>query len=222
MFISLEGPEGAGKSTLARTLSLRLAAAGRRPLVTFEPGGTALGEQLRAIVRHGVADAAGEAATQITPRAETLLFCSARAQLVETVIRPHLAEGGVVICDRYADSTLAYQCYGRGLPLEPVRATLDFATGGLQPDLTILLDLDVEEGLRRKRAEGGEQADRFESQAIEFHERVRRGYLALATAEPARWLVVNAGAPAEAVAESAWQAVFRKLDGAGRGAVVCR
>jgi dTMP kinase len=214
LFITLEGPEGAGKSTLARALGDQVAAAGRDPLVTFEPGGTTLGRQLRDILLHGVADESGERATRISPRAETLLFCSARAQLVDHVILPHLKAGGVVICDRYADSTLAYQCFGRGLPLEPVRTTLDFATGGLRPDLTILLDLDVREGLRRKlREPGAGRPDRFESQTIDLHERVRHGYLTLAAAEPGRWLVVDADQPAAEIAAHVWPAIERRLGG---------
>lgn len=211
MFITLEGPEGSGKSTLARTLVERLLAAGERPLVTFEPGGTPLGQAIREVVFHGVA-ASGEEGAVIVPRAEVLLFCSARAQLVDTVIGPHLASGGAVICDRYADSTLAYQCYGRGLPLEPVRATLAFATGGLSPDLTVLLDLDVGEGLRRKRAgENGERIDRFESQAADFHERIRRGYLTLAAEEPGRWLVIDGSLAPDVVAGRVWTEISRRL-----------
>lgn len=218
MFITLEGPEGAGKSTLVQTLVARLAAAGRHPLATFEPGGTPLGQAVREVVFHGVAAASGERATFITPRAEALLFCAARAQLVDTVVRPHLAAGGVVVCDRYADSTIAYQCFGRGLPVEPVRATLAFATDGLRPDLTVLLDLDVREGLRRKRAEDGdEQVDRFESQAVEFHDRVRRGYLALAAEEPDRWLVIDGSLPSDEVATHVWLEVERRLGARTQG-----
>lgn len=212
MFITLEGPEGAGKSTLAQVLVERLVAAGRRPLLTFEPGGTPLGQAVREVVHHGVAAASGERTTFITPRAEALLFCASRAQLVDTVILPHLATGGVVICDRYADSTLAYQCFGRGLPIEPVRATLAFATAGLTPDLTVLLDLDVREGLRRKRAgEGDERVDRFESQAVEFHHRIRRGYLTLAAEEPDRWLVVDGSLAPNEVATRVWLEIERRL-----------
>jgi dTMP kinase len=212
VFITLEGPEGAGKSTLAQALVERLTAAGRRPLLTFEPGGTPLGQAVREVVFHGVAAAGGERSTFITPRAEALLFCASRAQLVDTVILPHLATGGVVICDRYADSTLAYQCFGRGLPIEPVRATLAFAKAGLTPDLTVLLDLDVREGLRRKRAgDGDERIDRFESQAVEFHHRIRRGYLTLAAEQPDRWLVVDGSLAPDEVAARVWLEIERRL-----------
>ena len=200
MFITLEGPEGAGKSTVARRLQARLTRSGYSAVLTFEPGGTALGDQVRQIVLH-----ASELAP--TPRAETLLFCASRTQLVEEVVRPHLAKGEVVICDRYSDSTLAYQCYGRGLPLEPVRAVVDFATGGLRPDLTVLLDLDVAVGLRRKRGRGNAPWDRFELAGIEFAERVRQGYHQLATVEPERWLVLDAGRPLAEVEERVWERV---------------
>ena len=244
MFITIEGPEGAGKSTVARQLHARLVREGCPALLTYEPGGTDLGQRIREFVRHGVGrgcgpnsptpfspggdlrltgeggtlsppragEGLGERSAQLVPRAETLLFCAARAQLVDEVLRPHLRAGGVVICDRYADSTLAYQCYGRGLPLAPVRAVLAFATGGLWPDLTILLDVDVGEGLRRKR-EGGDEAraDRFESQAIEFHARVRQGYLELAAADLQRWVVVDASRPLDQVVADAWEQIERRL-----------
>ncbi len=205
MLVSLEGPEGAGKSTLAGRLDAALRQAGHAALLTYEPGGTALGQRIRQIVRFG------GGAAELDARAEVLLFCAARAQLVAEVIRPHLLAGRVVVCDRYADSTLAYQCFGRGLPLEPVRATLVFATFGVWPDLTILLDLDVAEGLRRKRT--GEEAgvDRFESESAEFHERVRRGYRELAAAEPERWLVIDATRPPAEVAALAWAETRRRL-----------
>lgn len=227
MFVTLEGPEGAGKSTVAREVCARLLRAGYRPLLTYEPGGTDLGRQVREMVLRGgraspspglsgrtaSRDEAGCQAEPLSPRAETLLFCAARAQLVDEVIRPHLRAGGVVVCDRYADSTLAYQCYGRGLPLEPVRALLAFATGGLWPDLTVLLDLDVAEGLLRKRSvqKDGVEADRFESQAVAFHARVRQGYLELARAEPERWVVIDASRPPDEVAARVWEQIERRL-----------
>ena len=204
MFITLEGPEGAGKSTLARWLRERLVGLGYSATLTYEPGGTALGDRLRQLVLHA-ADLALDA------RAETLLFCASRAQLVKDVIRPGLRRGDIVICDRFADSTLAYQCYGRGLPLEPVRAAIDFATGGIQPDLTVLLDLDVAEGLRRKRGRGGEPWDRFELAGLAFNERVRMGYLELAKAEPRRWLVLDASRPIAEVQDRLWERLSREL-----------
>jgi len=229
VFITLEGSEGAGKTTVARQLHARLVRKGRPALLTYEPGGTDLGQRIREIVlshppaptpqaewgreRGDPHSRRGEGAGgEVDPRAETLLFCAARAQLVDEVLRPHLRAGGVVICDRYADSTLAYQCYGRGLPLTPVRAVLAFATGGLWPDLTILLDVDVGEGLRRKREGGGEaRADRFELQAIEFHVRVRQGYLELAAADPRRWVVIDANRPLDQVVADAWEQIERRL-----------
>jgi len=173
-------------------------------LLTREPGGTPLGDQVRELVL----PASGLA---ITSRAETLLYCVARAQLVEQVLRPALAAGRVVIVDRYADSTLAYQAYGRGLDPAGVRAVLEFATCGLRPDLTILLDLPVAAGLGRKQAQStaGHTTDwnRFEAEELAFHERVRRAYLDLAAAEPTRWRLVDAGRPAGAVADDVWSAV---------------
>lgn len=215
MFISIEGPEGAGKTTLASELSRRLTAMGRRVHVTFEPGGTSLGKEIRRIVRFGVViGREDEPPAALDPRAETLLFLAARAQLVADVLLPRLARSEVVICDRYADSTLAYQCHGRGLPLAPVREALRFATGGLWPDLTILLDLDPVMGLQRNRGKApGVPVDRFEAQDLDFHERVRRGYLALAIEEPRRWLVLDAARPVAEVSELAWQEVRRRLDG---------
>jgi dTMP kinase len=134
----------------------------------------------------------------MTARAEALLFCAARAQLVERVIRPFLTEGGIVISDRYADSTLAYQGHGRGLDLEELRRLNRFATGGLEPDLTFLLDVEVAQGLARRRA-SGEAWTRLDAMDLAFHQRVREGYLALAAAEPTRWVVIDASQPLEAV-----------------------
>jgi dTMP kinase len=245
VFITLEGPDGAGKTTLASDLRARLVQAGYQVAMTYEPGGTELGRRVREILIHGLRPETGHGLTSgtepgapgqqgrqtskmdappgsdgevapslLSSRAETLLFCAARAQLVDEVIRPQLRAGRVVICDRYADSTLAYQCFGCGLPLEPVRAVLSFATDGLKPDLTILLDLDALASLARKHRPGGSaQQDRFESQAAEFHARVRQGYLTLAAAEPERWVVVDAAAPPEVVAEVAWEQVAQRLAG---------
>ena len=171
-------------------------------LLTREPGGTALGDRVRELVL-----LTGDVA--ISPAAETLLYCAARAQLVEQVLRPALAAGQIVIVDRYADSTLAYQVAGRGLDRAAVEAVLRFATGGLQPELTILLDLPVERGLERRRRQvaGAAEWDRIEAEALEFHRRVRAGYLELAAAEPSRWRVVDANQPPERVAEAVWRAV---------------
>lgn len=188
IFVTFEGPEGGGKTTQIRLLASWLHEQGQDVLATREPGGTRIGDGVRAILL-------APEHTEMQPQAEILLFSAARAQLVGEVIRPHLARGGVVLCDRFADSTLAYQGYGRQLDLATLRAITAFATGNLTPDLTICPDLPVAAGLRRKQ--GGDLAEwnRMEREQQAFHERVRRGYLALAAAEPARWLVVDALQP---------------------------
>ncbi|MCL4458871.1 MAG: dTMP kinase [Chloroflexi bacterium] len=190
MFITFEGPEGAGKTTQARLLKRYLSRSGYTVILTQEPGGTALGAKIRRIVTRGNH-------LPMLPRAEMLLFAASRAQLVEEQIRPHLAQGHIVICDRYADSTLAYQFYGRGLGRDLVEAVIAFATGGLKPDVTILLDLSPEEGLKRKGATPtkGMPPDRFEQEELLFHEHVRHGYLELARKEPQRWLVIDGTLP---------------------------
>lgn len=185
MFITFEGPEGSGKSTQAQALHRHLVETGLAVVLTREPGGTALGDSLRRLLMDAVD-------VPIDPRAETLLFAAARAQLVAEVIAPALAAGKVVICDRYSDSTIAYQAYGRGLEPHAVRRVVDFATGGLQPDLSVLLDLPPEDGLKRKKAE---PVDRFERETLDFHRRVREGYLSLAGQSPERWLVVDGTLP---------------------------
>lgn len=208
-FISLEGPEGAGKTTQALRLLERLRAAGCNPLLTREPGGTALGDRVRELVLP-------DGGIPITARAETLLYCAARAQLVEQVARPALHDGRVVIVDRYADSTLAYQAYGRGLDVDGIRAVLEFATGGLRPDLVLLLDLPVEVGLARKQAQAapiGDDWNRFEAEEQAYHCRVRDGYLTLAAADPGRWRVLDAARPADEVADQIWRSVSRVISG---------
>ncbi|HEU6439046.1 MAG TPA: dTMP kinase [Terriglobales bacterium] len=180
-FLTLEGPEGSGKSTQAHRLGGRLTAAGYHCIVTREPGGTPLGEEVRKIILHELSP---------VPAADALLFNAARAQLVTEVIEPALARGDVVICDRFADSTLAYQGYGAGQPIEALRVLAGYAAGDLVPDLTILLDLPAEEGIRRKRE--GDEINRFESTLdLTFHRRVRDGFLALAAAEPDRFVVLD-------------------------------
>jgi dTMP kinase len=182
-FVTLEGPEGSGKTTIAGRLADAASEAGLDVVLTREPGGTALGEAIRDVLL-GASDVAG-----MTARAEALLFNAARAELVETVIEPALARGALVVCARFADSTLAYQGFGRGLPLEALRSIERFATGGLVPDLTIVLDLPVPVGLARK---GIEETTRFETLDATFHGRVRRGFLELARADPGRFAVVDA------------------------------
>ena len=185
LFITFEGPEGSGKTTQIRLLADWLGEQGREVLTTREPGGTRIGEAIRNVLL-------SPAHTEMCAEAEILLFSAARAQIVRGTLQPHLARGGVVLCDRFADSTLAYQGYGRLLDLDTLRQITQFATGGLVPALTICLDLPVVEGLRRKQ--GGDQAEwnRMERERLDFQERVRRGYLALAAAEPQRWFVLDA------------------------------
>ncbi|MCC6455221.1 MAG: dTMP kinase [Caldilineaceae bacterium] len=192
LFVTFEGPEGSGKSTQIRRLAAALEAQNVPVLVTREPGGTAIGNAVRAILLD-------PARTEMSPRAETLLFHAARAQLVDQVIRPALAAGQLVLCDRYADSTLAYQGYGHGQPLAPLRLLADYATGGLTPHLTIYLDIDVREGLLRKQVGSVDEWNRMEDKALAFHQAVRLGYLALAEAEPDRWLVIDAAQSIEEI-----------------------
>jgi dTMP kinase len=194
-FITLEGPEGAGKTVLAATLKEALEGQGRVVLSTREPGGTRLGERLRAIL---LDDGSGAQPSALVPRADALLFNAARAQLVAEVIHPALERGEVVICARFADSTLAYQGYGAGLPIDELRAVAAVATGGLAPDLTILLDVPPEIGLRRK---SDAARNRFESSFdLAFHERVRAGFLDLAGQEPGRFRVIDSARPIDLVA----------------------
>jgi dTMP kinase len=187
-FITFEGPDGSGKSTQIDLVARHLHQLGYRVFCTREPGGTAIGNQIRQIL-HDVDN------VEMTARAEILLYSASRAQLVQQVILPHLAQGDVVLCDRYADSTYAYQGYGRQLDFDTLRLITCFATQDLKPDLTIYLDLAVEEGLSRKaRAStvGQGEWNRMDQLELVFHQRVRDGYLEMARTEPERWLVVDA------------------------------
>ncbi len=204
MFITFEGPDGSGKSYQVAALAEYLSQAGYTVWVTREPGGTTIGDQVRAILSN-------LNNTAMHPRTETLLFLAARAQLVEEVICSQLEKGDIVLCDRYADSTLAYQGFGHGNDLTQIRNLISFATGNLKPDLTILLDIDVEVGLQR-RARGG-QWNRLDAYNLEFHQRVRRGYLLLARAEPDRWVVINADQAPELVEVNVRQVVLERLKG---------
>ncbi len=179
--MTLEGPEGSGKTVVAKRLAAELGSRGLRVVLMREPGGTRLGERVREILL-------GRADLGIDPRADALLFNAARAQLVAEVIRPALGAGATVVCARFADSTLAYQGYGAGMPIDELRGLAHVATGGLDPDLTILLDVDPELGIQRKAAGA---RNRFESIDLDFHRRVRSGFLELAAAEPQRWRVVD-------------------------------
>jgi dTMP kinase len=193
-FITLEGPEGAGKTLQAQRLADELESRELPVLLTREPGGTRLGDQLRGLLLATDGSADGG---RIAPRADALLFNAARAQLVAEVIAPALDAGEVVVCARFADSTLAYQGYGSGISLDDLRELADIATGGLVPDLTILLDVEPEIGLARKAAE---DRTRFEASFdLEFHRRVRAGFLELASADPDRFRVIDAGRDPDAV-----------------------
>jgi dTMP kinase len=198
MFITFEGPEGSGKSSQIPLLSTYLRQHGFAVLETREPGGTQIGDQIRACL-HDVNNAL------MTPVAEMLLYSASRAQLLSEAIRPALAAGQIVLCDRFADSTIAYQGYGRNLDLTALAHVTRFATGGLVPDLTFLLDIDVERGLAR-RLDGGEEMNRLDLETVSFHQRVRQGYHQLVAADPDRWLVVDADRPRDIV-----QAELRRL-----------
>ena len=201
MFITFEGPEGSGKSTQIPALAEFLQAQGHAVLTTREPGGTEIGEQIRAVI-HDLKN------TAMHPRTETLLYQAARVQIVEQIIRPHLAAGGIVLCDRYADSTIAYQGYGHQQNLDDVRLLVRYATEGLKPDLTLLLDIDVEAGLGRKQ---GEEWNRLDAYAVDFHRRVRAGYHQLAQEEPQRWVVIDASQSPEFVAAAIRASVLQRL-----------
>jgi dTMP kinase len=188
LFITFEGPDGSGKTTQIELLAERLRDQGHEVLITREPGGTSIGDQIRAVV-HDVKN------VEMTRETEFLLYSASRAQLVRQVIRPHLERGGTVLCDRFADSSMAYQGYGRELDLDMVRCITQFATGGLCPDLTVYLDLPVEVGLQRKESAHAAQAgewNRLDQQTLDFHQQVRQGYLRMAKADPDRWLAVDA------------------------------
>lgn len=204
MFITFEGPDGCGKSTQVPLLVDYLTGRGYTVCQTREPGGTAIGEQVRAVVHN-------PDNTKMADRTEILLYAASRAQLVAEVIRPALAAGQIVIADRYADSTLAYQGYGRGLDLVMVRQLVDIATGGLRPDLTLYLDIDPETGLRRRQRDGGAEWNRLDAAALDFHRRVREGYHRLIEEEPRRWVVVDGGEAVDVIQRAIRKAVDDRL-----------
>lgn len=207
-FVTFEGPDGSGKTTQLRLLADHLRAAGYAVLTTREPGGTPISDQIRDVLH----DAQN---TMMDARAEILLYSASRAQLVREVIQPALAGGKIVLSDRYADSTIAYQGYGRGLDLTALRQITAFATGGLTPDLTIYLDCPVEVGLHRKQramALGEGEWNRLDQEPVEFHRRVRQGYLALIAAEPDRWLVLDAHRPIKEIQKEIRKAVKSVLE----------
>jgi dTMP kinase len=202
MFSTLEGPEGGGKTSHIAPLADFLNKFGYIVTPTREPGGTEIGDQVRNVLTR-------LENTKMHPRTETLLFLAARAQLVEQCIRPSLAEGRVVISDRYADSTLAYQGYGHGNDLDVLRHLLSFATGGLWPDLTFLLDIHPDQGLQRKRS-GGEW-NRLDAYTLAFHQRVWHGYHELARQEPQRWIIIDANQPFETVQNQLRMEIMQRL-----------
>ncbi|MDO9086744.1 MAG: dTMP kinase [Anaerolineaceae bacterium] len=204
MFITLEGPEGSGKSSQLPVLADWLREQGFSIYTTREPGGTSISDQVRTIL-HDLEN------TAMHPRTEILLYLASRAQHVEEVIRPLLEKDTIVLCDRYADSTLAYQGYGHGFDISTLKKLLDFSTGGLYPDLTILLDLDVVIGLERRKQSGGEW-NRLDAYALAFHKRVREGYLILAAEEPQRWQIVNAAQSFEEVQATLRETVMVALE----------
>ena len=197
-FITIEGPDGSGKSTQTRLLADHLKDKGYDVLFTREPGGTEIGDQIRRVIM-------SLDNKRMSPQAEFLLFSASRAQLVREVIQPKLAAGGVVVCDRFYDSSLAYQGYGHQLNLDQLRSVTEFVTGGLVPDLTLLLDLPSDVGLNRRREAG--LWNRLDDYDLAFHERVRAGYLQLAEAESQRWVVIDATRSPDEIQESVREAV---------------
>ena len=203
MFITLEGPEGSGKTSQLPALADHLRQAGYEVVVTREPGGTAVGDQIRDVLMN-------LENVSILPRTEILLFLAARAQHVEGLIRPALQTGKLVLCDRFGDSTLAYQGYGHQTDLDTLRFLLDYSTGGLNPDLTLLLDVPVKAGLSRK-LDNTQEWNRLDAYAEAFHERVRQGYLSLAEQEPDRWVVIDATQSKGQVQEAMREAILSRL-----------
>lgn len=205
IFITFEGVEGCGKSTQAKILWNRLNKLGIPTELTHEPGGTTLGNEVRRSLKRGRNE-------KISPEAELLLFAACRIQLLAEVIRPGLQAGRVIICDRFTDSTTAYQGYGRGLDLTTIEEVNESTTRGIMPDLTILLDIPSETGLSRKHTRG---KDRFESEDIAFHHRVREGYIKIAALEPGRWLVIDATSSRTKVREAIWKGINHLLQERG-------
>ncbi len=203
--ITFEGGEGCGKSTQARLLYKKLQQHNIASLLTQEPGGTPLGNKIRSLLKD-------KRDFTISPLSELFLFSACRSQLVQDVIRPAMDAGRVVVCDRFCDSTVVYQGFARGLDLHLIDLVNTSATGGLKPDVTILLDISPEQGLQRKKKV---HEDRFDSEELSFHQSIRQGYLDLAAKEPGRWLVLQAGLPVNKLSQLAWEYV-RPLVAHGR------
>ena len=201
LFITFEGGEGSGKSLQAQALHRKLNHLNVPVILVHEPGSTPLGERLTRLLKWAQS-------TDISPLTELMLFNASRAQLLNEVVRPALKAGKIVICDRYSDSTIAYQGYGRKIDIDTIKNINEIATGGLKPDLTVLLDIPVSEGFARKT---GQTPDRFEKEAQAFHQRVRKGYLRLAGEEPQRWLVIDASLPKEKIKQIIWGKVSSLL-----------
>lgn len=203
-FITFEGPEGSGKTTQIQLLAERLEEDGHSVLLTREPGGTHIGNAIRAILLR-------TDRTEMNPKTEALLFNAARAQVVAEVIRPALAANKIVLCDRFSDSTLAYQGYGRGQNLTQLRWLCKYATDELHPDLTVYLDIDEEKGLQRKRDGGEEEWNRMEAESLDFHRAVRKGFLTIAKEDASRWLSVDATQEIQAVHCEIWWRVSQSI-----------
>jgi dTMP kinase len=201
LLITFEGGEGSGKSVQARALYRKLCRLNIPAILIHEPGSTPLGERLTRLLKWAQS-------TNISPLTELMLFNASRAQLVDEIVRPALKVGKIVVCDRYTDSTIAYQGYGRRLDIGTIKNINDTATSSLKPDLTVLLDISVSEGFTRKR---GQEQDRFEQEGRAFHQRVRKGYLKLAAEEPQRWLVVDAKLSKEKIKKIIWEKVSSLL-----------
>ena len=210
IFVTFEGPEGGGKSTQAERLANRLESEGRTVVRTREPGGTPVGEAIRCLLQHD------EVGHDLVPEAELLLFEASRAQLVREIILPALLRGDAVISDRFADSTTAYQGYGRGEPIEPLLAINDYAIATAVPNVTFLIDIDTDTGFRRlaERYSGGPaDHDRFERETREFHEKVRQGYLALSKRWPNRFQIIDGAQDVDSVSDGIWN-IFETLSAA--------
>lgn len=205
LFVSFEGGEGSGKSTQAKALHQHLLETGLPVVLCHEPGTTPMGRKVRHLLKRSKG-------IEVSPLAELFLIAAARAQLVTELIRPNLDKGTAVVCDRYADSTTAYQGYGRGLDMRVIQIVNNSASQGVLPDLVVLLDIPVELGLERKRST---KLDRFESEEVSFHQRVRNGYLEIARTDPQRWLVIDATLPKGEIRRRVWDRVRNLLQSRG-------